>query len=256
MRYLRRTAPLAPAPIRTFSRPLVWRVRPFPLLSATLLAVPVALAAQVAVVDDGSFTITRGGARIGHETFTIRRTAGPGGNVYVANATVDVDTERLSPALRTDGSFSPLAYQLEVRDGNEVQERLKGFVGRGRFSAQVRTPQGESTKEYIVSDGALVLDDDVFHQYYFLAQRAERLGAAGGTVPVVIPRRNIQEVMRVRPQGEERVVIGGTAVQARQIVLTEPGGATRHIWVDAQGRVLKVSLDARGIVATRDELPH
>lgn len=226
------------------------------LLSATLLAVPSPSPAQVSVVDEGTFTITRDGQRIGHETFTIRKTAGPGGDVYVASATVDVDTQRLSPALRADDSFAPLAYQLEVRSGDEVQERLKGLVGRGRFSAQVKTPRGESTKEYVVSDGALVLDDDVFHQYYFLAQRAGRLGGAGGTVPVVIPRRNTQVVMRVKLVGPDRVTIGGRAIAARHLVLAEPGGATRQIWVDDAGRVLKVSLDARGLTATRDEPPR
>jgi hypothetical protein len=227
-------------------------MRYFGLLSATLLAVPAAAPSQVTVVDEGSFTISRSGTKIGRETFTIRRTPGPGGDVYVANATVEFDTERLSPALRADDSFAPLAYQLEVREGGEVRERLRAIVGRGRISAQVKTAKGESTKEYIVADGALVLDDNVFHQYYFLARRA----SGASTVPVVIPQRNTQGVMRVSTQGNDAVSIGGRAISARLLVLTEPGGATRHIWVDDQGRVLKVALDARGITATRDEPPR
>jgi hypothetical protein len=227
-------------------------MRYFGLLSATLLAVPAAAPSQVTVVDEGSFTISRSGTKIGRETFTIRRTPGPGGDVYVANATVEFDAERLSPALRADDSFAPPAYQLEVREGGEVRERLRAIVGRGRISAQVKTAKGESTKEYIVADGALVLDDNVFHQYYFLARRAS--GAA--TVPVVIPQRNTQVVMRVSTQGNDAVSVAGRAINARVLVLTEPGGATRHIWVDDQGRVLKVALDARGITATRDEPPR
>jgi hypothetical protein len=136
--------------------------------------------------------------------------------------------------------------------GGVVRERLRAIVGRGRISAQVKTAKGESTKEYIVADGALVLDDNVFHQYYFLARRAS--GAA--TVPVVIPQRNTQVVMRVSTQGNDAVSVAGRAINARVLVLTEPGGATRHIWVDDQGRVLKVALDARGITATRDEPPR
>lgn len=229
-------------------------MRYFGLLSATLLAVPAAAPSQVTVVDEGSFTISRSGAKIGREVFTIRRTPGPGGDVYVANATVEFDAERLAPALRADDSFAPLAYQLEVRSGGEVRERLRAIVGRGRISAQVKTAKGESTKEYIVADGALVLDDNVFHQYYFLARRAS--GSGSGSVPVVVPQRNTQVVMRVSAQGNDAVTIGGRGVAARVLVLTEPGGATRHIWVDDQGRVLKVVLDARGITALRDEPPR
>lgn len=229
-------------------------MRYFGLLSATMLAVPAAAPSQVTVVDEGSFTISRSGTKIGREVFTIRRTPGPGGDVYVANATVEFDAERLAPALRADDSFAPLAYQLEVRSGGEVRERLRAIVGRGRISAQVKTAKGESTKEYIVADGALVLDDNVFHQYYFLARRAS--GSSSGTLPVVIPQRNTQVVMRVSTQGNDAVTVGGRGVAARVLVLTEPGGATRHIWVDDQGRVLKVVLDARGITALRDEPPR
>lgn len=226
------------------------------LSAAAVMAAPAASPAQVTVVDDGTFTITRNGQHVGHESFSIRKTSGPGGDVYVASATVEIDDQRLSPALRADSALVPLAYQLEVRSGDAVQERLKGIVGRGRFSAEVHTPQGESTKEYVVSTGALVLDEDVFHQYYFLAQRAARLPGGSGAVPVVIPRRNVQEVMRVRTAGTERITLGRTPIEARHLVLTEPGGASRQIWVDAQGRVLKVSLDARGLVATRDAPPR
>jgi hypothetical protein len=221
------------------------------LLCAALVSTASAAAAQVTTVDEGSFTVSRGGVRIGREDFAIRRTASAGGDVLVASATVSYDDRRLSPALSTDPSGFPLRYQVEVRAGDDVQERLAGTIGRGRFSARVRTPRGESAKEYIVADGALILDDDVFHQYFFLAQ-----GDRTGTVPVVIPRRNVQLAMRVEERGTETIDIAGTRISARHLVLSEPGGAARHVWVDARGRVLKVTLDDRDIVALRDEPPR
>ena len=104
-----------------------------------------------------------------------------------------------------------------------------------------------------MSDGALILDDDIFHQYYFLVQRA-RGGSA--TIPVVIPRRNTQEMMRIQAGANEQVRVGTTSVEARHYTVTEPGGSTRQIWADAQGRVLKVQLDAGNIIAVRDALPR
>src|SRR5262249_44125772 len=149
-------------------------------------------------IDEGSFSILRKGVRVGRETFTIRRSFEGAESVYVANATVEFDTQRLTPALRTDTAFRPLAYQMEVRTNDQLQLRLKGVIGRGRFSARVRTPSGEAAKEYIVSEGALVIDDMVFHQYYFLSQRVK---GSVITVPVVIPQRNVQLSMRVQPSG-------------------------------------------------------
>lgn len=216
-----------------------------------LLGLPLAAAAQVAVVDEGSFTISREGSRIGREEFAIRRTPNPGGDVLVANATAVYTDRRLSPALQTDAAGAPLRYQVEVIVGGDVQERLQGRVGRGRFSAQLRTPRGESAREYVVADGALILDDDVFHQYYFLA-RAGRTGL----VPVVVPRRNVQVTMRVDNEGADAVVIDGNRLSATRYVMTEPDGSTRRIWVDGEGRVLKVTLVARGITALRDNPPR
>ena len=215
-----------------------------------LVLVPSASPAQVTVVDQGSFTISRGGTPVGRESFMIRRTASPGGDILVASATVELNDQRLAPALRTDAAGAALAYQVEVKSGADVRERLSGNLGRGRFSARVRTSRGESAKEYIVADGALVLDDDVFHQYYFLSGTNR-----GGAVPVVVPRRNIQVAMRVEDAGKETVKLGAGSVEARHLVLTEPDGSTRHVWVDSVGRVLKVSLEGRGIVATRDRPP-
>ena len=211
---------------------------------------PANVPASDGMVDDGSFTILRKGVRMGRETFTIRRSLEGAETVYIANATVEFDAQRLSPALRTDTAFTPLAYQMEVRTNDQLQLRLKGVIGRGRFSARVRTPSGEAAKEYIVSEGALVIDDMVFHQYYFLAQRVH---GSAFTVPVVIPQRNMQQTMRVQLAGVDRVTIGGTPVDARKLVAVV-GGGSRDIWIDAQGRVLKVVLG--DITAVRDELPH
>jgi hypothetical protein len=62
--------------------------------------------------------------------------------------------------------------------------------------------------------------------------------------------------MRVEDRGAEPVSIGGERLQARRLVLTEPDGAARNVWVDSRGRVLRVALDARDIVAVRDEPPR
>lgn len=218
-------------------------------LAASLAAFTTSLPGQVEIVDQGRFVITRDGRRIGTEDFVIRRAPGAGGDVFTGTATVAYSDRRLAPALRTDPKGSPLAYQMEIRVGPEVQESLRGQIGRGRFSARVRTPGGESAKEYIVSDGAIILDDEVFHQYYFLGMTART-----GNVPVVIPRRNEQVTMRVQSGGSEPVDIGGTRVTARHLTIADPGGTSRDVWLDSQGRVLKVTIN--GVTATRDEPPR
>ena len=208
--------------------------------------------AQVTTLDEGTFTISRNGTPVGRESFTIRSSpGGMGGPVVQARATVSYDDRRLTPVLKADSIGSPTEYQLEVRAGANASEVLKGVIRRGRFSATMQTPRGENLKEYVVSEGALVLDEDVFHQYYFLA-RGNRTGA----VPVVVPHKNVQVMMRIEDRGPATVSIGGQPVAGRALVLVEPAGASREIWVDSAGRVLKVAIPARGLLALRDEPPR
>lgn len=202
------------------------------------------------VFDQGSFTITTGGDRTGREDFRIEGTPGASGMEYVARATVVFGDRRLTPRLSSDSTGAPSAYVIESKGSTSGTERWSGSIARGRVSARINSPRGESAREYIVTEGALIIDDDVFHQYYFVARRS---GAT--TIPIVVPRRNTQLVLRLTSAGSERVTIGSRELEARHLVLTEPGGDTRDVWVDAEGRVLKVAIPSRKLVALRDDPP-
>lgn len=207
--------------------------------------------AQVVVVDKGTFTITHAGAPAGREEFEIRRLPGIDGNTYEAKATVTLDGRTLHPVLSANAAGAPLAYRMEVRHGADVVERATGQVSPGRIRVDAQSATSRSAREYGTGNGTLVLDDGVFHQYYFVARRA----AGSSAVPVLVPRRNVQLVLRVS-SGQERVSIGGRDVAATRLVLTEPGGAERIVWTDDDGRVLKVSIPAQQLTAVREELPR
>ena len=229
------------------------RMRHLAAALAPAIAAAAPAAAQVSTVDEGSFTITQNGTRVGREDFRIRRTPTGDASVnFVASATVDMGDRQLAPDLRTDTHGGLLAYRMEVRSGPAAQERLRGTVERGLFTAVLTSARGEAAREYMVSDGAVILDDDVYHQYYFLASGAGRRGV----LPVVVPRRNVQVTMRVESVGTEAVTVGGRSMTASHLVVTEPGGASRDVWADAEGRVLRVAFPSRGIVAERDDAPR
>lgn len=224
------------------------------LLGVALLATmaPAAsVAPQAAVVDEGSFTITVEGSRAGREQFRIVSTPGPQGASMIASATVSLRDLRLVPILRTDSTGAPQEYQVETRRGTVTRERLRGSIDRGRASLHVQGPRGESASEFVVSD-VLILEDDVFHQYYFLALRDV---ASRGRVTVLVPRRGIQISLQVRNAGTERVLIAGQLLNATHLALTEPDGTIRDVWVDDARRVLRVELPGRQLVALRDDPP-
>lgn len=225
-------------------------MRTLTLVALAGLVAGARLSAQVATLDEGSFTITVNGDRVGREDFRIRSTPGSNGPEIVATANVSYANRRVLPQMRADSAGVPVRYVVEVKDGPAVDERVDALVGRGRVSAKVKNSRGESANEFVVSPGALVIDDDVFHQYYFLTRRSP------GPVSVIVPRRNTQVVMQLASSGSEQISIGGTAIEGRHFTITDPGGANREVWADAAGRLLKVAIPSRGIVALRDDPPR
>jgi hypothetical protein len=210
-------------------------------------------------IDAGSFTVVRGTAKIGREEFTIRRGAPPDNGFIVSGTSVYAD-RRLTPTLATDSAGVPQRYQIEVRSAERRQELLTLQIVRGRASQRTQTPHGESATEFRMGADARLLDDDVFNHYYFIARRV--IGDRGPvpgttvTVPTVMPHRSAESVVRVTVVGDDSVMVGGRLLDATRLHLAAATGGDREIWVDASGRVLKVSIPARDVVATRDDAPR
>jgi hypothetical protein len=206
--------------------------------------------AQVISLDEGSFTLSRGGERVGREDFSIRSTAG--GTGIDAKAVISMGTRRIEPSLNADTSGAVLNYQTELRDAGRVLLQYSGKLARDHYQARTSRPDGESSREYRLPPGTVAVEDEVVHQLWFIARRGP-----GATVRVLAPLRNSLETIRVEAAGTERLTIDGRELEARHLRLrTEGSGAVREVWVDAGGRILKATLPASRLTAVRDELPH
>ena len=218
-------------------------------IAAAVAAAPAA--AQTEVVDEGTFRLSVRGTPVGTETFTIRRTGSGDAAAYVAQGRLVLDSgEQTRALLQLEGpALRPSAYQIEVT-GPEKQS-IRGQAAGNRFRAQIVSTAGEMMREYIASDGAVVLDEGIAHQYYFLVPAAE-----GQTqVPVILPRESRQVSARVRAAGTETITIAGQSVQAQRLEIEPAGVSARTIWVDSQGRVLRLSIPAESYRADRTTLP-
>jgi hypothetical protein len=218
--------------------------------AAIFLAVTAAATPAHAQLDDaGTFEIRQHGRVVGSEEFTIRqRGAGPTAEV-VATARIQLDlptgTIQLAPRLRGTGlQVDPVAYEVTV--GGDASQRIVGTVTGGRFSARIMGGTGEQLREYVVSRGAVILDDAVAHHYTFLAQRTR-----GGRVAVIIPRQNRQVMATVTDLGEERLTIAGRTQLLFRLRVEPEGMETREIWVDALNRVYQVEIPDTGYSAVR-----
>jgi hypothetical protein len=222
-------------------------------IAALILVLSAALSggkaqAQVVVLDEGSFTLYKDGERIGREDFSIRTAPGAEGRVLVAQATVATGDRRVAPGINADTSGLPTRYQREVRVAGSVVESYRGQATRGRYSSSLMHADGESAREFRLPPGTVTADDDIVHQLWFIARRG-----AGVTVPVLVPRRNLVEMVRIETVGPERLSIDLRQYEVTRLVLrTVVGGAIREVWVAADGRILKAAIPALGLVALRD----
>lgn len=213
------------------------------------------LTAQTTTLDEGSFRISIGGKEVGTETFSIRQNGTGEGAVIIAVGRVVLDADQgpqeLSSELQVGGrSLRPAAYEVRVQ-GSDA-ERITGRVVGGRFSAQIISPAGESMREYLAGDGAVLADDGVAHHYYFLARR---LQGSSARIPMIIPRQSRQVIAQVKVTGTEEISVGGTTIETRRISITPGASQERIVWVDPEGRVVRMEIPASGFVAVRTNTP-
>lgn len=229
------------------------------VLAAACAAGAVVLAArsaraQVVAIDEGSFAVTRAGAAVGREEFRIVRQPAAGGAAFVARAVAGYGARRVTPALQADADGEPVRYQMDVR-GAGPGERVSAQAGSaGHFAMSTQRGASEGAREFLLPHGTVVVDDEAYHQLYFLGRQA----LAGATsVPVLVPRTDAQMTVAVTRVGAEPVTIAGRAVPATRFALVGAGGGWRRdLWVDGEGRVLRVVVPGLGLDAVREDPPR
>jgi hypothetical protein len=225
------------------------------VLTAAVLTAANGAPAQTVTLDEGSFRLSLAGREVGTEVFSIRQNGSGQSAVIIAVGRIVLDGDKgpqeLSSELQVAGStLRPAAYEVRVQGADAGQ--IKGRVVGGRFSAQIVSPAGEMMREYLAGEGAVVIDEGVAHQYYFLARRADGKSAR---VPVIIPRLNRQVVAQVTDGGPEKIAIAGRSFEARKYTIAPAGTPARDVWVDAEGRVLRLEIPDRKFVAQRVAAP-
>ena len=222
----------------------------FGFIAALTFLAP-SLGAQTVTLDEGSYRLSVGGKEVGTEVFSIRQNGTGEAAVIIAVGRIVLDGDHGPQQLNSElqvagGTLRPAAYEVRVQGADAGQ--IKGRVVGGRFSAQIVSPAGEMMREYLAGDGAVVVDEGVAHQYFFLARRAQ---GNATRVPVIIPRLNKQVVAQVTSGGAEKIAIAGRSFEATKYTITPAGMPARHVWVDAEGRVLRLEIPERNFVAQR-----
>lgn len=222
------------------------------LLLLALVAATGTARAQATVADDGSFTISRGGERVGREDFSVRHVPTTAGAFEtLTRGVVVVGSRRITVDLSADSSGFPVRFQLKALDDGRATENYRAEVTGRRFSARASRGSGESARELLLPSGALIVEDGILHPLQFVVARGR------GVVPAVVPARGVVVSLTVEDAGADRVSIALQSVEARKFVVREgTAGIVREVWIDAAGRLLKVVVPEDHLIAVRDEAPR
>jgi hypothetical protein len=219
-------------------------------LLAAFVIVTLPAAAQVKSLDEGSFTIIRDGERVGREDFSVRSTPGSGAPELVAQGRLAIGTRRVSPGLNADTTGFVRRYQSEVRVDGRVVETYSGVTSRDHYTSRIQREDGESAREFRLPPGCVAVDDEIVHQLWFVARRG-----TGALVPVLVPRRNVVEMVRVELVGAERLTFDLREFDTTHLRLrTEATGVVRDVWIDSGGHMLKVAIPGQKLVAVREDV--
>jgi hypothetical protein len=225
------------------------------VLLGLLAAAPANTNAQ-STIDEGTFRLMSGGREIGTETFSIRQQGTGPEAVIIARGRIvhhEGPDREITSTLQVSGeALRPSAYDLKV-EGQESQQILARMAGT-RFSTRVVTSQGERAREYLVSEGALVAEEGVAHHHYFLAARAE--AGRSVQVPIIVPLQGGQVMATVTAGSPQSIRVADQSVSARPVDVTVENGVDRRVWIDGEGRVLRLEIPSRSLVAERTELPE
>lgn len=224
------------------------------MLGALFIALPGAASAQGTLIDEGTFALSINGASAGSEHFVIRRTGPDSNPQYIATAEITLSvnggTLDLRPALQVVGSGAVVsAYQVKISGSR--QEEVYLTRGDERFLIRTRSDRGERERELRGLPGSVLLDTYVAHHYHFLVAGP---GENGGRIHVIVPTEGREYEMPLAAVGPETIDIGGRAVETRHLRLGQAGSG-QDVWVDQEGRVMRVELPSTGYAAVRTEPP-
>lgn len=217
-------------------------------MSAALLA----LLVLQTPLDEGTLLVRQDTVETAREAFRLSMVrTGTGAMRWTLATTIRYDRARpvivLDPIVELGSDSAPASLEYTVADPREPL-RILGQSRRGRFVVRLLGRRTERAREFPAPPPAVLLDDSVFAMFLPAAWRG---GAQPVAVTAIYPRAGRREVLQVQDLGVEPTTLNRDPASLRHIIIT--GGENRlvHVWLGADGRLAKVEIPSRRVLAER-----
>ncbi len=210
------------------------------------------LAALQAPLDEGTFVVREDTVEVARESFRLNHgRLARGGIGWTLATTIRYDRSRplvvLAPILDVTTDTLPATLQYDVADPRQPV-RILGELGRGRFTVRFVARATERAREFPAGGRPVVLDDSVFALYLFAAWRA---AAQPAPLTAIVPRGLRRDAVEVQDLGSAPTTLNHSLATLRHITLTGGPNLVVHLWLDTNGRLMKVEIPSRRLSAER-----
>jgi hypothetical protein len=203
-------------------------------------------------VDEGTLVVREDTVEVAREAFRLMAVrTGAGVTRWTLATTIRYDRSRpvvvLDPIVELGPDSSPVSLEYTVADPREPL-RILGQLTRGRFVVRLLGRRTERAREFPAPAPAAVVDDSVFALYLPVAWQGRPRAV---TVTAVFPRAGRRELLTVQDLGVQATTLNRDPAALRHVTVT--GGENRlvHLWLGADGRLAKVEVPSRRLVAER-----
>ncbi|MDX1392872.1 MAG: hypothetical protein R3195_00715 [Gemmatimonadota bacterium] len=218
--------------------------------AATVLATGAALTAAAVVptgtaaqeIDAGRLEVHQDGRRVAIESFRVWE-AGANLNAGGSIEPVGNSGGEFQVGVALDAQLRPVRYELRG-PGARV---ITGAWSVDRVRLHTITDEGERWRELASRGAGSVLEVGVAHHHLVLVRVLE---GGGGRATVVVPLRGEAVDAQLVGQRSDEVTIDGRGIAATRYDL-RIGGSQSSVWVDAEGRLLRVVDGSSGLEAIR-----
>ena len=211
------------------------------------------------VIDEGVLVVRRDSQEVARESFHLRerRPGDPsGGWLLDASArwpgmAAGSRTTVLTPVLELGADTAPAALAYDVSaDGKP--ERITGQPGPGRFTLRYLLPGVERARELPGGPHVVIADDSVFSLFLLVAWHAPRTPDSGPThITAILPRLASRATLTLTDLGIAATTVNRDPAMLRHIVIAGGPMGPVHVWLDRDGRLMKVDMPDRSLRAER-----
>lgn len=227
-----------------------------------MIVLPLAAALALAqlpsdVIDEGVLVVRRDSQEVARETFHLRerRPGDPAGG-WLLDASArwlgpDSRTTALTPVLELAADTVPAALAFDVvADGKS--ERITGQPGPGRFTLRYLLPGVERSRELPGGPRIVIADDSVFSLFLVVAWHAPHGADSGAThVTAILPRVAGRATLTLTDLGIAATTVNRDPAMLRHILIAGGPMGPVHVWLDRDGRLMKVEIPDRSLRAER-----